>query len=186
MKVIVGLGNPGKQYRNTRHNVGFNVIDELAARGNVTLRRSWFIPARLGRMRLEGEDVLLVQSQTFMNRSGQAVGPLLRRKGLKPSDLIVVLDDLELELGQLRVRKKGSAGGHKGLDSVIRALGTEDFARVRIGIGPRPAGEDLVDHVLAPFTAKEREAIDAAARRAADAVAAIVRDGIDRAMNDFN
>ena len=135
---------------------------------------------------MEGEEVLLALPQTFMNRSGQAVGPLLRRKGLKPADLIVVLDDVELKLGQLRIRKQGSAGGHKGLDSVIGALGTDEFVRVRVGIGPRPPGEDLVGHVLAPFTAREREEMAEAVKRAADAVAAVVRDGADRAMNDFN
>ena len=186
MKLIVGLGNPGKEYRDTRHNVGFGVVEELAARGHAALRRSWRFPARVARSSLEGEDVLLVHPQTFMNHSGQAVGPLLRRKGLKPADLIVVLDDVELKLGQMRIRKKGSAGGHKGLDSVIRALGTEDFTRVRVGIGPRPPGEDLVGHVLTPFTAQEREEIADAVKKAADAVAAIVRDGADRAMNDFN
>ena len=186
MKLIVGLGNPGKQYKNTRHNVGFNVLDELAERCGAAFRRNWLVPVRVGRANLEGQNVLLVQSQTFMNNSGQAVGPLMRRKGVKPEDLVVVLDDVELELGQLRIRKRGGAGGHKGLASVIQALGTEDFVRVRVGIGPRPPGDELVEHVLAPFTAEERAAIGAAVKRAADAVVGVVRDGPDKAMNDFN
>ena len=121
-----------------------------------------------------------------MNRSGQAVAAAMRKRGLKPADVIVVLDDLELPRGQIRIRKKGGAGGHKGLRSVIQALGTDDFMRVRVGIGPRPAGEDLVDHVLARFTAEERREVEKAVEVAADAVAAVVRDGVEKAMNEFN
>ena len=130
--------------------------------------------------------VLLVKPRTFMNRSGQAVAAVMRKRGLEPADVIVVLDDLELPRGQIRIRKKGGAGGHKGLQSVIQALGTDDFVRVRVGIGPRPAGEELVDHVLARFTAEERREVEKAVETAADAVAAVVRDGVEKAMNEFN
>jgi peptidyl-tRNA hydrolase, PTH1 family len=186
MKLIVGLGNPGKEYERTRHNVGFEVLDELARRGSAEFRKTWFVSARAAKVNVNGEDVLLVKAQTFMNRSGQAVRPLLKRRGLEAADLVVVLDDVELERGRLRVRKKGSAGGHKGLESVIRELGTDEFARVRVGIGPRPAGEELVGYVLGRFSKAERPEIEAAVKKAADAVECAVRDGADRAMNDFN
>ena len=186
MKLVVGLGNPGKEYDQTRHNVGFDVLDELVRRTGVTLRRSWAVPAWTGKVDLDGKNVLLVKPRTFMNRSGSAVVAAARKRGLEPSDVIVVLDDLELHRGQIRIRKKGGAGGHKGLKSVIEALGTEEFTRVRVGVGPRPAGEDLVGHVLARFTVEERGEVEKAIITAADAVAAIVRDGVEKAMNEFN
>ena len=186
MKLIIGLGNPGREYGNTRHNVGFEVLDELVRRTEVTLRRSWTVPAWTGKAEVEGEGVLLVKPRTFMNRSGQAVAAVMRKRGLQRADVIVVLDDLELPRGQIRIRKKGGAGGHKGLQSLIQALGADDFVRVRVGIGPRPAGEELVDHVLARFTAEERREMEKAVEIAADAVAAVVRDGVDKAMNEFN
>jgi PTH1 family peptidyl-tRNA hydrolase len=184
--MVFGLGNPGRPYEKTRHNVGFDVVDELARRGNVSFRRSWFVPAHTAKLNLEGEDVLLVKPVTFMNRSGQAVGPLLRRRGLGPDALIVVLDDADLEKGALRVRRKGSAGGHKGLQSVIQVLGTDEFVRVRVGIGPRPPGDEMVDHVLARFTKEERAAVDKAVQNAADAIVSVVHHGIEKTMNDFN
>ena len=186
MKLVVGLGNPGKAYENTRHNVGFEVVDILAERGGGSFKRGWLTSTRTLKVSLAGQEVLLVKPQTFMNRSGLAVAPLLRRRGLKSEDLVVVVDDVELEKGKLRVRKKGGAGGHKGLQSLIQELGTEDFVRVRVGIGPRPAGDELVDHVLSRFSREEREAIDPAVQRSADAVESVIRDGPDKAMNDFN
>lgn len=186
MKVIVGLGNPGKTYERTRHNAGFDVVDELARRGGAVFRRSWLSSVRTARAELGGEEVLLVKPQTYMNRSGQAVAPLLKKRGLTPGDLVVVYDDIELDVGRLRVRPKGGAGGHKGVRSVIDLLGTEDFARVRVGIGPRPAGDELVEHVLARFSADERRAMSEAVGRAADAVVSIVERGVERTMNDFN
>lgn len=186
MKLVVGLGNPGREYDKTRHNVGFEVLDELVRRTGATLRRGWTVPAWSGKAELEGKNVLLIKPSTFMNRSGQAVAAAARKRGLGPADVIVVLDDLELPRGQIRIRKKGGAGGHKGLRSVIEVLGTEDFTRVRVGVGPRPAGEDLVDHVLARFTAEERREVEKAVEVAADAVAAVVRDGVEKAMNEFN
>lgn len=186
MKLVVGLGNPGREYGKTRHNVGFEVLDELVRRTETILRRSWTVPAWTGKAKLEGEWILMLKPRTFMNRSGQAVAAVMRKRGLKPVDVIVVLDDLELPRGQIRIRKKGGAGGHKGLQSVIQSMGADDFVRVRVGIGPRPAGEELVDHVLARFTAEERREVEKAVEVAADAVAAIVRDGVEKAMNEFN
>ncbi len=186
MKLVVGLGNPGKEYDKTRHNVGFDVLDELVRRTGVTLRRGWTVPAWTGKAELEGKNVLLVKPRTFMNRSGHAVAAAAQKKGLDPQDVIIVLDDLELPKGQIRIRKRGGAGGHKGLRSVIEALGSEEFVRVRVGVGPRPPGEVLVDHVLSRFTAEERSEVDKAVTVAADAVAAILRDGVEKAMNEFN
>jgi peptidyl-tRNA hydrolase, PTH1 family len=186
VKLVVGLGNPGKEYEHTRHNIGFEVLDELARRGSAVFRKTWFVSARAAKVNVNGEDLLLVKAQTFMNRSGQAVRPLLKRRGLGPEDLVVLLDDVELDRGRLRIRSKGSAGGHKGLESVIRELGTDEFVRVRVGIGPRPPGEDLVAYVLGRFGKGERKDLVPAIEKAADAVERIVRDGADRAMNDFN
>lgn len=186
MKVVVGLGNPGRRYERTRHNVGFEVLDRLGGKPGVTFRRSWRFPARLGTVCAEGEELLLVKPETFMNRSGLAVAPLLRKRGLAPADLIVVLDDADLEVGRLRIRPKGSAGGHRGLQSIVQELGTEAFTRLRIGIGRGAGGEELVDFVLATFAPAERAAVDEAVGRAADAVRAIVRDGVERAMNRYN
>lgn len=186
MKLVIGLGNPGREYDHTRHNVGFEVLDELVRRTEATLRRSWTVPAWTGKVEIEGEGVLLVKPRTFMNRSGQAIAAMMRKRGLKPADVIVVLDDLELPCGRIRIRKQGGAGGHKGLQSVIQALGADDFVRVRVGIGPRPAGEELVEHVLARFTAEERREVEKAVEVAADAVTAVVQDGVEKAMNRFN
>ena len=186
MKVVVGLGNPGKAYERTRHNVGFEVVDELAGRLDGSFRRGWLAKLQQARVRLAGDEVLLVKPQTFMNLSGSAVATLMRRRQMEPGDLIVVLDDVELPLGQIRVRKKGGAGGHKGLQSVIQSIGTEEFVRVRLGIGPRPAGEELVEHVLTRFNAAEWKEVKAAAVKAADAVVKVLEAGPDRAMNEFN
>lgn len=186
MKVVVGLGNPGKAYERTRHNVGFEVVDELAGRLGVSFRRGWLTKLLQAKVRLAGEEVLLVKPQTFMNLSGSAVASLVRRRQMEPGDLIVVLDDVELPLGQIRIRKKGGAGGHKGLQSVIQSIGTEEFVRVRLGIGPRPAGEELVEHVLTRFNATEWKEVKAAAIKAADAVEKVLEAGPDRAMNEFN
>lgn len=183
---MVGLGNPGRTYERTRHNVGFEVIDELVRRCAARMRKSWTMPVQSVRTELAGEDVRLVKARTYMNRSGLAIRPLLKRQGLDAGDLVVVLDDVELDAGRLRIRPGGGAGGHKGLASVIGELGTEDFVRVRVGVGPRPPGEDLVDHVLGRFSAEERERIDEAVRKAADAVSDIVREGVEKAMNRFN
>lgn len=186
MKLVVGLGNPGRKYEDTRHNVGFRVLDALARRCGAVLRRSWLAPARTGRARLDGVELLLVKPETYMNRSGWAVVRVMRRKGCGSQDLIVALDDVELKTGQIRIRKKGGAGGHNGLQSVIDALGTEEFLRVRVGVGPRPAGRDLVEYVLEPFARHERPVISEAVERAAEAAASLVQEGPDRAMNRFN
>ena len=186
MKLVVGLGNPGREYERTPHNAGFMAVDELAGRAGCRLRRSFRFRALLGSTRLAGVDVLLVQPQTFMNDSGTAVASVAGYWKVPAADVIVIVDDADLEVGQLRVRKKGSSGGQKGLASVIRALGSEDVMRVRVGIGRGHPDENLVRHVLRPMGGEAREQLAAAVGRAADAVECILRHGPDRAMNDFN
>lgn len=185
MKLIVGLGNPGREYARTRHNVGFDIVDELARRIGVEFRRSWRFPAELAEGTLAGERVWLVKPRTFMNRSGEAVGPLMRKKGMQPADVVVVVDDVDLPTGRVRVRKTGSAGGHNGLKSLIAHIGSDQFPRVRVGIG-RHAQRDTVEHVLGRFSPDEQPVVEESIRRAADAVVAALKEGWDRAMTEFN
>ncbi len=186
MKLVAGLGNPGARYEGTRHNVGFEVADELARRAGAKFRRRWRFPVRQASLSEGDAHILLVKPVSFMNRSGQALAPLLRRKGLAPSDMIVVLDDTELACGRLRIRPRGGAGGHNGLQSVIQHLGTEEFARVRVGIGPRPPGRELVEYVLSRFDPEQRAKTDRVVGLAAEAVWSLVREGVEQAMNRFN
>ncbi|MFQ5816974.1 MAG: aminoacyl-tRNA hydrolase [Terriglobia bacterium] len=185
MRLIVGLGNPGTGYRNTPHNLGFRVIDRLAGPAGVkrTRRRE---PARTARARLEATEVVLAQPETFMNASGLAVAALLERYRLTPEALIVIADDVALPWGTLRIREQGSAGGHKGLESVISALDTQEFVRVRLGIRPAQPVEDLTDYVLAPIPAALCGVAEALVGRAAEAVQAILREGTKKAMTHFN
>lgn len=181
-RLILGLGNPGERYSDTRHNVGFLVVEELARRRGVRLDR------RECNSFLGGEDILLAQPQTYMNRSGWAARCLVETHGLDPSGVLVVYDEVALPLGKLRLRKSGSPGGHRGLESVIENLRTDQVPRLRLGISPGepPRGEDLVDFVLAPFLPGEREAVDAMVTRAADACEVWLREGAEAAMAKFN
>jgi PTH1 family peptidyl-tRNA hydrolase len=186
VKVIVGLGNPGREYEMTRHNIGFLVLDELARRLGLSFRRSWWFPAKTARGRIGQEKVRLVKPQTFMNRSGGAVRPVLRKEGGQVDDLVVVFDDVALGWGQLRVRAQGSAGGHNGVQSVMDSLEDGAFGRIRIGIGPKPDSVSLSDYVLGPFSDAERQDLENVVRRAADAVEMVCTTGIGQAMNCFN
>jgi len=186
VKFIVGLGNPGRKYEMTRHNIGFLVLDELAARNDFSFRRSLRFPARIAKGRIGSESVRLIKPQTFMNRSGQAGWPILRKEGGKIDDLLVVFDDTALDWGQLRVRAQGSAGGHNGVKSVMSALGDGAFDRIRVGIGSKPDKVSLSDYVLGPFSAAERQELDDVVQRAADAVEMVCNDGVERAMNILN
>ena len=181
--LVVGLGNPGREYERSRHNVGFLVVDELAHRhgGRVTDRAA---KSLTGKVRLGDRELVLAKPQTMMNLSGLAVKALRTKYGVPVERLLVVHDDLDLPYGRLRIRKGGSSAGNHGLDSVIASLGTKDFARVRVGIG-RPPG-DGVDYVLSPFTEAERAQLSDIVRRAADGVEVSIGNGIDRAMTDFN
>jgi len=186
MRLIVGLGNPGREYALTPHNLGFAVVEELAGQARLRRRQRAF-RSELWRGRLDGKEVVLAQPQTYMNLSGPAVAELLRAEGLEPADLIVVADDVALPWGQLRIRERGSAGGHNGLESVIAALETSAFLRVRLGIQPREGVvDDLAEYVLAPMGAEERKLAEAMVAEAADAVRLILREGPSRAMTRFN
>lgn len=183
MKAIVGLGNPGNEYKRTRHNVGFEVIDELAKRWRVDLKSSWRRHARLANVK--DRDALLAQPQTFMNLSGTAVAGLMAFYKVHPADVLVVVDEVQLPLGKLRLRPSGSAGGHNGLKSVIGMIGAE-FPRLRIGIGRGNQEWDLSDHVLSRFAAEEAPVVERVVKRAADAVELFVSEGVLAAMNRYN
>ena len=185
MKLIVGLGNPGAKYRGTRHNVGFEVVEDLARRRRLEFESSP-TDALMARERGPGAQVMLVKPLTYMNRSGGAVAALRRYYRIEPGGLLVVADDVNLPVGRLRARRRGSDGGHNGFASIIEALGTEAFPRLRVGVGRGRTERRLASHVLARFDAQEQEEIATAVARAADAVEAFVGDGIDAMMNRFN
>lgn len=186
MYIIVGLGNPGKQYENTRHNIGFDVIGKLAEQEHVAVLEKKY-KAIIGKGFVEGQKCILAKPQTFMNLSGESVRQLLDYyKVDETAELIVISDDVSLDVGQIRIRKKGSAGGHNGLKNIIANLGHESFIRIKMGVGEKPEGYDLADYVLGHFTFQERKVMDEATARAADAVRAILAKGPDAAMNEFN
>lgn len=185
MKMIVGLGNPGAEYRNTRHNVGFDVIDRLAEEWRIKTGTRRF-KSLIGEGRFEGDSILLMKPQTYMNLSGGAVRDAVRFHRLPLSDLLVISDDVNLELGRLRIRAEGSHGGQNGLRNIIAELGTDAFPRLRIGVG-HPGGErGLVDHVLGKWARDEIPIIREQIERAAEAVACILREGLEPAMNRYN
>jgi PTH1 family peptidyl-tRNA hydrolase len=186
MKLIVGLGNPGPEYRETRHNVGFTVVDELVNRWRVADQwREKFEALQIKTLR--GEDgVIIAKPLTFMNRSGQSVAAIAGFYKIEPADVFVIVDEAALPLGRLRARRDGSAGGHNGLKSIIEHLGTTAFPRMRVGVGRGDNRRDLADHVLGRFAASERETVSAAVLRAADAAEMFLSDGIERVMNEFN
>lgn len=185
MWLVVGLGNPGLEYSQSRHNAGFLVVQALARQWGLQLKarahRSRLAETRRGRT-----TVVLALPQTYMNLSGQAVSSLLTGYRAKPENLIVVYDDLDLDLGQIRVRGSGSPGSHKGMRSIVEAVGTQDFPRVRIGIGPKPEGRDAADYVLEEFLPEEREKLNPALAQACRAVEMIIEGDLPRAMNLFN
>ena len=183
MKLIAGLGNPGRKYAGTRHNVGFEVLDLLATRHRLDWESA---PSGAVMAKWRAAGVLLAKPLTFMNLSGHAVGELLRYFKIDCPDLLVVVDDVNLELGRLRARAAGSAGGHNGLKSVIAQLGTEEFARVRMGVGRGDNRRDLADHVLATFERDERPIVAEMVSRTADAVELFIAEGIGPVMNRFN
>ena len=186
MFIIAGLGNPTLQYRGTRHNVGFDVIDTLADKYNIAVetRKS---RALIGKGIIAGQKVLLVKPQTYMNLSGESIGELVSYyKVDEEQELLVIYDDVSLDVGQLRIRRKGSAGGHNGIKDIIRHLGTDVFLRIKIGVGEKPKGYDLADYVLGHFSREEREMMEEGYQKAAEAVEMILAGGLDEAMNVFN
>ena len=184
MKVVVGLGNPGSDYAHTRHNLGYRVVDVLAARMEGTWSESaWYFFCRIA----TGDGApLLVKPTTFMNRSGVAVARVLDGFEVGIEELLVVVDDVHLDLGRIRLRRGGSDGGHNGLASIIACVGSGAFPRLRVGIGAPPEGADRIEHVLNPFEDDERDAVDAAVRTAASGAACWMESGVDEAMNRYN
>lgn len=184
MKVVIGLGNPGKKYHGTRHNVGYRVVEELAARHGVQKEESRF-DAILGHLVIEQEKVIIAKPLTYMNLSGKSVQPLIRWYKLDLNDIIVVCDDMDLNPGIIRLKPKGGTGGHRGLASISEWLGGRDFARLRVGVG-HPVSEDVVNWVLGRFNAEEEELLAAAVQKAADALEVWIKTGINEAMNKYN
>jgi len=185
VKLIVGLGNPGKKYERTRHNVGFLVIDRLAAQNGIAVAKRKY-DSLVGDWNSGGERVLLVKPQAYMNRSGQALRSLRRYLPVEAGDLVLIHDDLDLAFGRIRIRQRGGAGGHRGMVSVLEAVGEEAFFRLRVGIGRPPAGVDPTDFVLENFAPEELARLDGIVSRAADAVECLLREGPRRAMEEFN
>ena len=185
MYVIAGLGNPGREYEGTRHNVGFMTLDALADKYNIDVREKAF-KGLIGKGVIEGNKVILVKPQTYMNLSGECIRQVMDYYKVDPSEFIVIYDDISLVPGGIRIRKKGSAGGHNGIKNIIAHLGTQEFPRVRIGVGEKPARMDLADYVLGGFSKEDEALVKEACEHAAEAAAEILTDGPDKAMNDFN
>ncbi|MBQ9140241.1 MAG: aminoacyl-tRNA hydrolase [Lachnospiraceae bacterium] len=186
MFIIVGLGNPGKDYTNTRHNIGFDVIDALADLAGISVIEKKH-KAIIGKGVIDGQKVILAKPQTYMNLSGESVRDIIDYyKVDEEQELIVISDDISLDVGNIRVRKKGSAGGHNGLKNIIAHLGHDTFLRVKMGVGEKPKGYDLADYVLGHFTADERKIMNESAKKATEAIRMMMTGDVDKAMNEFN
>jgi len=184
--IVVGLGNPGDKYENTRHNAGFLVMDELARRGNFSIQKVKH-KALTNTAVIGGQGVLVMKPTTYMNLSGEAVGDAARFYKIPADHVLVVSDDTDLPVGKLRIRKNGSAGGHNGLKSIIQHLGTDQFPRLKVGVGGKPHPDyDMADWVLGKLQGEDKKTMDAAVKRAADAIECLLKDGADKAMNKFN
>ena len=184
--LLVGLGNPGDQYENTRHNVGFMVADELAERHNIPVQRLKF-RALTNTVTIGDRKVLLMKPVTYMNLSGEAVHEAAAFYKIPPEHILVVSDEVALAPGKLRVRRSGSAGGHNGLKNIIAHLGTDQFPRIRLGVGQKPHPDyDMADWVLGTFQGEDKKAVEAAVKKAADAAECLIREGVDKAMNQYN
>lgn len=185
MKLIVGLGNPTPKYEKTRHNVGFEVIDKLAEQYNIavdTVKHK----GMYGKGKIAGQSVILLKPMTYMNLSGESVIAVAKYFKIEPEDVIVIYDDINLDVGRLRIREKGSAGGHNGMKNIIAHLGTDAFPRIRVGVGMKPPKMDLADYVLSHFTKEEQVAMEAGYDKACQALEWMVMDDIAKAMNDYN
>ena len=186
MYIIVGLGNPDKKYMNTRHNIGFDVIDAIAEKNDIVVGEKKH-KAVIGKGIVAGQKAVLVKPLTYMNLSGESVRSVIDfYKVDEKSELIVISDDVSLDMGQIRIRKRGSDGGHNGLKNIIMHLGHDVFIRVRMGVGEKPPRMDLADYVLGHFSAKEREVMNEGARTATIAIETIIAEGPDAAMNRYN
>ena len=186
MYIIAGLGNPTKEYEGTRHNVGFDVIDRLSERYNIDVTMEKH-RALIGKGMIAGQKVILVKPQTYMNLSGESIRSVIDYYKVDPEkELIVIYDDISLGVGQLRIRAKGSAGGHNGIKSIISSVGTSNFMRIKVGVGEKPQGWDLADHVLGRFSGEDRARVEEAIRDAEAAAVLMIQGEADKAMNDFN
>ena len=185
MKFVLGLGNPGFRYRNTRHNVGFLIVDRLSKKFHIPVKKTK-CKGLLGRGSIEGEKTVLFMPQTYMNLSGDAVSELLKKECVGTEDFVVVCDDLDLKFGSIRLRERGSAGGHNGLKSIIKSLGKSDFQRLRIGIGQKEKPKDSSRFVLTPFTSMERRVLKAVKEEAVECIITWIKEGPSRAMSLFN
>lgn len=185
MKFIVGLGNPGLEYNSTKHNIGASVVKSLAKENGIKINKKLHF-SLLGKGKIRGEEIVLVTPQTYMNLSGKAVGELFRQEIKKIEDLLVVCDDINLELGRIRLRKEGSSGGHKGLESIIQTLGRNDFARLKIGIATEVHKGDITNYVLSPFKRKEMRNVKHVIALAQETVVSMIEKGIEPAMSKFN
>lgn len=185
MFIIAGLGNPTLRYEGTRHNVGFEVIDTLADKYNIAVetRKS---RALIGKGIIAGQKVILVKPQTYMNLSGESIREIADFYKIEPENIIIIYDDISLDVGRLRIRKKGSAGGHNGIKNIIAHLGTQEFPRIKVGIGNKPEGWDLADYVLSKYSKAEQEALKEASDDVIGAVRLMIMDDIDAAMNRYN
>ncbi|MFC1807358.1 aminoacyl-tRNA hydrolase [Candidatus Omnitrophota bacterium] len=186
MKLIVGLGNPGKRYINTRHNIGFRVAEELLARYQARTRKRFFSNARESRVKIFENDATVIMPLTFMNLSGGCVSVFLRKLKISHDDLLIICDDINLDLGDIRLRPKGSFGGHNGLESIIKSLGTDTFPRLKVGIRSEKKYNDLADYVLSDFKKHEQPKVADMTNKAVDVCESWVRDGINKAMNVYN
>ena len=185
MKAIIGLGNPGREYSGTKHNIGFAVVEGLAKDHRIKLRERLHFSVA-GKGRIAGEEVILALPQTYMNLSGKAVGELISRRPLTIDDILVVCDDINLALGKIRLRKQGSPGGHKGLASIIRTIRSDGFARLKVGIATEVHRGDITGYVLSPFKRHEKRNVAHAVELAKDAVRCMIADGMEKAMNAYN
>ena len=186
MYIIVGLGNPTKEYKNTRHNIGFDVIDFIAEQNQIAVLEHKF-KALIGKGYLDGQKVILAKPQTYMNLSGESIRAMVDYYKIDAeSELIVIYDDVSLAVGQLRIRKKGSAGGHNGIKSILSHLGMDTFLRIKVGVGEKPKGYDLADYVLGHFSQTERKTMDESCKNSADAIKYMLKGSTDEAMNLYN
>lgn len=185
MKLIAGLGNPGKEYSGTRHNIGFAVIDELSREYGIDVNKGKF-KGVIGEGRIGTEKVILLKPLTYMNLSGESIRAACDFYKISAEDILIIYDDISLPVSGIRIRDKGSAGGHNGVKSIISHLGTDEFARIKVGVGGKPDGGDLVNHVLGRFSKEDAVLIDDAVKRSAKAAAAIIKNGPREAMNEYN
>ena len=185
MWAVVGLGNPGRRYSGTRHNVGFTFIRKTAKEWKVKLRKKIFF-SKAGEIERKEEKILLALPQTYMNKSGLTVKKILEGRDIKPEHLVIVYDDLDIPLGEIRIRKRGGPGTHKGMSSIVEEIRTEEFPRIRVGLGPLPDGEDAVDYVLSSFDKIEEPRLEEGLRKAREALEMILSGEVERAMNAYN